>query len=146
MTKLAKLDEYFENCLFFSTNSLARNINRISETEFNRIGLSSSYAFLLMLVNEKNGLSTWEISKAMNMDSSTITRFVDKLILQGFLDKKLEWRKTSITLTKKWEKIQPDIQKAWKQVFEKYTKILWKELTQAITKNTHLSNMKFNEK
>lgn len=141
MTK--KLNEYFDCCLFFSTNSLARNINRISENEFWLIWLSSSYAFLLMLVNERGTLSTWEISKAMNMDSSTITRFIDKLILQGFLNKETEGRKTKITLTKKWEKIQTDIQKAWMRVFQKYKEVLWEELSDALTKNTSLANAKF---
>jgi DNA-binding MarR family transcriptional regulator len=79
----------------------------------------------------------------MNMDSSTITRFIDKLILQGFLNKETEGRKTKITLTKKWEKIQTDIQKAWMRVFQKYKEVLWEELSDALTKNTSLANAKF---
>lgn len=139
---MKKLQEYFDDCLFFSVNSLARSINKISEVEFTAIGLSSSYAFLLMAINEQPWVSTWEVSKAMNMDSSTITRFVEKLILQWYVIKEIEWRKTKLTLTKKWETIvKKDIYEAWCRVFKKYKKILWDELTEILTKNVNKADI-----
>lgn len=143
---MAKLSEYFENCLFFSVNSLARNINRISEQEFKSIGLNSSYAFLLMLVSENGVMSTGQIARAMNMDSSTITRFIDKLISLGYLNKKLEGRMTEISLTVKGKSIQVDIEGAWKRVYTNYKHVLGNDLTDNVTKNVAESNRRFEQK
>ena len=143
---MAKLDTYFEKCLFFSTNSLARNINRISEIEFNSIGLSSSYVFILMIVKEESDISTGKIAQTMNMDSSTITRFIEKLVFQGFIEKKSEGRSTKISLTQKGEDIQDDIHAAWKRVYEKYKSVLGDELTESLTKNTAQANTALSKK
>lgn len=140
---MAKLENYFDECLFFSANSLSRSINKISEIEFNKIWLSSSYGFVLMIISEKDKISTWEIAKVMNMDSSTITRFLDKLILLGYIEKKAIWRQTEISLTTKWKNIKSEIQKAWKRVFKKYKEVLWDELSEILTKNIAKANKTF---
>ena len=73
------IEKYLHNCLYFTANSLARRITAMAEEAFGKVGLSPSHAFLVMLVNEQPGISQKELSRALNLAPSTVTRFVDSL-------------------------------------------------------------------
>ena len=62
-----KAEKYLHNCLYFTANSLARQISRLADEEFRLTGLSPSHAFLLMLVNEKPGITQKELGLALNL-------------------------------------------------------------------------------
>lgn len=75
----------FERCLYFNTNTLARKVNRMWKDAYNEVGLSPSHAYLLRLVLAKPGLSQQTIANELNLEKSTITRFIDKMEAQGFI-------------------------------------------------------------
>ncbi|WNR43070.1 MarR family winged helix-turn-helix transcriptional regulator [Paenibacillus roseipurpureus] len=74
------LDDYFQNCMYFSSALLNRAITRMAEETFKSTGLSPTYAFLLMAVHEQPGISQKELGEALHLTPSTITRFIEKLI------------------------------------------------------------------
>lgn len=47
------------NCLYFSSNALARMMTKMADEEFKSSGVSTSYAFLLITVNENLAFSQW---------------------------------------------------------------------------------------
>ncbi len=121
-------------CLFFTANSLARDITRMGEEEFASIGMSPSYAFLLTLANDSPGISQKEISAGMNMAPSTVSRFIDALVRRGLLEKEVEGRTTYIHPTEKGGKLQESIQEVWANLYERYSKILGKDQGEELTR------------
>ncbi|MBN2134895.1 MAG: MarR family transcriptional regulator [Acidobacteria bacterium] len=131
------LKDYFENCLYFTANSLARTISRMAEEEFSRLGMSTSHAFMLMLVIEKPGISQKDLAMHLNLAQSTISRFVDSLVLKGFLQKKAEGKQVLVNPTKKGSEQLELIQKAWKQLYKRYSEVLGQEAGDEITRKTN---------
>lgn len=120
------LEDSFKNCLYFSTNSLSKVLGKIADEEFAILGLSSSFAFLLLTVLEKPGISVGEISKQLVLDQSTITRLVDKLEERKFVKRKYSGRRALISATSKSNELKPQLYQAWNSLNERYAVILGK--------------------
>ncbi len=123
-----------ECCLFFTANSLARDITRMGEEEFASIGMTPSYAFLLMLAADTPGISQKEISQEMNMAPSTVSRFIDALIRRGLLLKDVQGRTTYIHPTEKGLRLQESIQQVWGNLYDRYSNILGKRGGKELTR------------
>jgi MarR family transcriptional regulator, organic hydroperoxide resistance regulator len=123
-----------ECCLFFTANSLARNITRMGEEEFVSIGMTPSYAFLMTLAVDSPGISQKEISEKMNMAPSTVSRFIDALVKRGLLKKDGQGRMTFIHPTEKGVQINGGIQEVWKNLYERYSKVLGKKNGDELTR------------
>ena len=123
-----------ECCLFFTANSLARDITRMGEEEFARIGLTPSHAFLLMLAFESPGISQKELSQSMNMAPSTVSRFIDALVKRDLLDKVGEGRVTYIHPTPKGAEMNERISEVWSGLYDRYSKILGKKQGDELTR------------
>ncbi len=75
----------FERCLYFNTVALARDVDRLWKEAYGELSLAPSHAYLLRLVLAKPGLSPSEIGRELNLEKSTVTRFVDRLVDAGYL-------------------------------------------------------------
>ena len=115
------------NCLYFTANSLARVISRMAEEEFRKNGLSPSHAFLMMLANDLPGLTQNELAEQLNLAPSTVTRFIDTLVNKGFLTRHSEGKLSRIYPTKNGQLLKEDIDASWKNLHERYSKILGQE-------------------
>ena len=123
-----------ECCLFFTANSLARDITRMGEEEFASIGMTPSYAFLMMLAINSPGISQKEIATEMNMAPSTVSRFIDALLKRRLLEKKMEGRITYIFPTDSGNELHSNIQQVWKNLYERYSKVLGYEEGRDLTR------------
>lgn len=123
-----------ECCLFYTANSLARDITRMGEEEFASIGMTPSYAFLLMLAAHSPGISQKEISQEMNMAPSTVSRFIDALIRRGLISKDVQGRTTYIHPTEKGLQLQDQIKQVWSNLYERYSTILGKQNGEELTR------------
>ncbi len=132
-----------ECCLFFTANSLARDITRMGEEEFAGIGMTPSYAFLLTLAIESPGISQKEISEGMNLAPSTVSRFIDALIKRDLLTKTIQGRTTYIHPTEKGIQLKESIKKVWTNLYERYSKILGKKEGDALTRLCLEASRKF---
>lgn len=77
----------FENCIYFNLTTLTRKISKIWQEEFERLGLSPSHGYLLFAIAETPDTTQKALSKVMELDASTITRFVDTLVHKGLIEK-----------------------------------------------------------
>lgn len=75
----------FERCLYFNTVALARDVDRIWAEAYGELSLIPSHAYLLRLVLAKPGLSPSAIGRELNLEKSTVTRFVDRMVDAGYL-------------------------------------------------------------
>lgn len=126
-------DCILDNCLYFSVNKLSRAITRMAEDSFKKTGLSPTHAFLLMLVNNKPGISQSELAEQLHMTPSTITRFIDKLVVKGLIERKAEGKRSFIFPTKAGENTQQEIKTAWKDLYRNYSAILGEDAGKELT-------------
>jgi len=77
----------FEECVYFNLATLARKLNKIWNVEFERLGLSASHGYLLFAIVENPKATQKDLSALMELDASTITRFIDALAAQGLVKK-----------------------------------------------------------
>ena len=129
-----KKNNPLECCLFFTANSLARDITRMGEEEFAGIGMTPSYAFLLTFAIESPGISQKEICEGMNLAPSTISRFIDALVRRKLLTKDVQGRKTYIYPTQKGIDLKESIQEVWANLYLRYSRILGKENGDELTR------------
>ncbi|MBU3591568.1 MarR family transcriptional regulator [Polynucleobacter sp. 78F-HAINBA] len=69
----------FEQCLYFNTTSLARQLEREWTSAFKPFGLTPSQAFMLRVVLNKASLLQSELASEMNISRPTATRALDGL-------------------------------------------------------------------
>lgn len=88
-TKLIYNAAMFDRCLYFNTNRLAREVGKIWQQAFSQVGLAPAHAYLLRLVIKQPGMAQKDIAAELHLEKSTITRFVDKMVAQQYLTRRL---------------------------------------------------------
>jgi DNA-binding MarR family transcriptional regulator len=86
-----------------------------------------------MLVNNKPGISQSELAEQLHMMPSTITRFIDKLVMKGLIERKAEGKRSFIFPTEAGENTQQEIRESWKDLFQTYSAILGEEEGRSLT-------------
>lgn len=130
----------FEGCLYFSANSLSRHLNEIAEEAFKVTEIAPGYAYVMLYILDKPGLSQQEIAKKMNLKASTVTRFIEKLMTKGFVVKEQAGRKTCIYPTPAAENHKPFIEQALSIMYAAYTDLLGEELVEKLTNDIQQVN------
>ncbi|WP_308636947.1 MarR family winged helix-turn-helix transcriptional regulator [Paenibacillus silvisoli] len=131
------LDKYFQNCMYFSSALLNRAITKMAEDTFKATGLSPTYAFLLLAVQEKPGISQKELGEVLHLTPSTITRFIEKLLYKGLITSHAAGKLSLIELTQAGVELMPVIKQAWKELKRRYSEILGEEAGIQLTKMLH---------
>jgi len=89
----------FDECIYFNLSALTRKVTRIWEEEFGRLGLSPSHGYLLFAIAESPDASQKELGEIMELDPSTVTRFIDALVSKGLAEKPVRGKGADIRLT-----------------------------------------------
>lgn len=108
-------------------------MTKIADEEFKSTGVSTSYAFVLMIVNEKPGIQPMEISQQMMLTPSTVTRLVDKLESKKYLRREYEGKQVKVFPTEKSLVIDKKLRDSWLNLFKKYSDILGENVSIALT-------------
>lgn len=131
------IDKYFSTCLYFTANRLARLMNKMAEESFASIGLSPSYAFLIMVVEEQPGITQKELSEKLHLAPSTCTRLVDKLVTRNIVEHKHEGKQVKIYPTKKSNQMLEQIHQSWLELSRRYSAVLGQEEAKELTRQVH---------
>ncbi|MCH4889238.1 MarR family transcriptional regulator [Acidaminobacter sp. JC074] len=130
---MTDINELTNKCLYFTANRLTRLITKMAEEAFMITGLSPTYAFIVNIVNEKDGLSQKEIGSLLHLKPSTITRFLDKLEHKKLIKRKSSGKLSLVYSTKKGKSLQKDIDTAWKHLHDTYSEIIGSEEGEDLT-------------
>lgn len=135
----------FSKSLYFASNALNRRLNAVADAAFRELGLTSSYAFLLMLIHEKPGIQPTELSNKLQLTPSTITRLVEKMEYRGYLQRSSEGRATHISLTDEGINIQPRLKRAWGALQNHYSEILGERYVRVLSEMTFKASQQLDE-
>lgn len=133
-------DKLTENNIFFLTSAFARKLGNQADELFETIGLSSSHALLLHLINKNPEIQPGQLAEMLHLKPSTITRLVQKLERRGMVDKQSKGRATKIVCTNdgqntaenirgKWDKL---IQQKREELGERYVEVLSEMISNAL--------------
>ena len=117
----------FCGCLYFSTKALGRILNSFAEKEFRQVGLSPSYAFLIMAVANKPGVHPKELANELELKPSTVTRLLEKLEAGDLIHREPIGKITEVHLTAKGLTQLESIKKCWYNLYLAYTNVLGEE-------------------
>ncbi len=107
---------YYEGNLFYTVNSLHRQIAAVADAAFIDLGLTPSDAYLIMCVNEKPNIQPTEISEKIQLAPSTITRMVEKLEKRNIVKRRHEGKYSFIAPTQKGEDMYSPILQIWDDI------------------------------
>ncbi len=124
------------SCLYYTANAFSRAMTRMADEEFAVTGLAPSYAFLLMTIGHQPGIQPTGISQTMLLKPSTITRLIEKMEGRGYLYRKSIGRSTEVYLTESGERLVPNIQQAWQNLYRRYSDLLGEETSKQLTELT----------
>ena len=130
---MTKKDSKYCNCLYHSANAFSRVMTKLAESSFKSSGLAPSYAFLLMTINEQPGMQPKDISCQLQLTPSTVTRLIEKLEYQGYLERKSVGRATQVFPTEKAIALKPELKNGWQSLYKGYSKILGIDSSRALT-------------
>lgn len=85
--------------MHFTVNSFAREVGKIFDDHLKSLDIAPSYAELLMLLSERDGMQQQEIADEMNLAPSTITRFIAKLQKEKLVKKRKKTGRSDVVLT-----------------------------------------------
>lgn len=138
-------DTKYCNCLYYSSNVLARVLTKMADDAFKSVGLAPSYAFLLMTVNNRPGIQPSELSKELQLSPSTVTRLVEKMEHQGYLKRVSEGRATRVEPTDKSRELDSEIRNAWQSLSERYAEVLGERYSEVLTEMTFKATQKLGD-
>lgn len=123
----APQDNFLAPCLFFNANAFARHLVKLAEAEFKPLKLSPAHASLLLLVYESPGISPKDLSRLLQLNPSTITRFIDALVKRDMVKRDSRGKQAYIHPTIKSLGMKPRVAQAYKNLFVRYSDILGPE-------------------
>ncbi len=142
---MSPLDPRYCNCLHHSTNALSRILTKMADEEFEKAGLTSSYAFLLMSVSDEPGISPSELSEQLSLKPSTITRLIIKMEGKGLLRRFQNGKYIEVYPTKQTPSTVKVVKEAWSNLYRRYHAILGDELTQRLSNDVNETVIKLTE-
>lgn len=127
----------FAQCLYFASAALARKIEKMATDSWKSAGLSPGHAYLLLAVLEEPGIQPKALAGQLQLQPSTITRFIEKLEEKKLVVRTTEGRLTNVYPTPKARELQPKMMDCMQAFSVKYMRLLGKEestkLVQTIT-------------
>lgn len=132
---LKSSDSKYCQCLYFSSNALARKIEKLANASWEKVGLSASHAYILMLAIEQPGIQPSELVRHLLLSPSTITRLIEKLESKKLVVRTTEGKLTNVYPTPKAKAMLPDLKACLQDFYQQYTSILGKEESNRLVSN-----------
>ncbi len=89
-TNMGYTPRMFDRCLYFNTNALARRLNARWEKAFADTGLSPAHGYLVRLVLQHPGIAQNDLAPMLQLEKSTVTRFLYHLEKQAWLTRQVK--------------------------------------------------------
>jgi MarR family transcriptional regulator, organic hydroperoxide resistance regulator len=113
--------------MYFSSNALARKIEKLAQESWKPAGLSPSHAYLLILVLEMPGVQPTTLTGHLQLTPSTITRLIEKLEEQKLVTRNYKGKTTFVTPTTRAKQMQPLLLQCQEHFYNSYSTVLGKE-------------------
>jgi DNA-binding MarR family transcriptional regulator len=117
----------YNRCLYFTSNALARKVEKLALETWEKVSLSPSHAYLLMLVVEEPGIQPSGLADQLQLQPSTVTRLIEKLEEKKLLIRTAEGKTKNVYPTPKGKEIYPKLRECAMEFYSAYSALLGKE-------------------
>ncbi len=125
-------------CLYFTTNALARKVEKLALESWKPVDLSPSHAYLLLMVLEEPGTQPSCIANHLQLSPSTVTRLIEKLEERKLVIRTTEGKQTNVYPSAAAKEMLPILKKCLNHFFNNYSTILGKEESDKLITNMSL--------
>jgi len=108
----------FNQCIYFNLVTLTRKISKIWQNEFEKLGLSPSHGYLLFAIVENPDTRQKKLSELMELDASTVTRFIDTLANKGLLERSAKGKGALIFATEDGKQKYISVKKSMDKLYQ----------------------------
>ena len=133
MKKINADETVLAKCMFFVSNRLSNILRRKAEKIFQELDIGVPYVYLLILVNQYDGITQTELGEKLDIAPSTCTRFVDKLVQEGVVRKEYDWKTAHVFITDKGREKCQGIDESLLKLKREYCEILGEEKAVELT-------------
>jgi DNA-binding MarR family transcriptional regulator len=99
----------YAQCLYFTSNALARKVEKLAIESWKPAGLPPSHAYLLLMVLEEPGQQPGNIAGHLQLTPSTVTRLLEKLEEKKLIIRATEGKITNVYPTSKAKQLVPKL-------------------------------------
>jgi DNA-binding MarR family transcriptional regulator len=135
----------FAKCLYFTSNALARRTEKLAQQSWDKVGLTPSLAYLLMLVIEEPGIQPTAIAAQLQLSPSTVTRLIEKLEQKKLLVRVTEGKLTNVYPSSKGKALLPKLNECSREFYANYSKMVGKEESEKLAHNMSRIADKFHD-
>lgn len=120
-------DSKYSQCLYFTTNALARKVEKLAQQTWKKVNLSPSHAYLLMIALEEPGVTPTTLSEHLQLQPSTITRLIEKLESKKLVVRTSGGKITNVYPTPKAKELLPKMKECVHDFCISYSEFLGKD-------------------
>jgi MarR family transcriptional regulator, organic hydroperoxide resistance regulator len=113
--------------MYFSSQAMARKIEKLASEVWKKVDLSPSHAYLLMMVLDEPGIQPSALVEELLLTPSTITRLMEKLEEKKLLIRTTEGKLTNVYPTPRAKELQPRLKECLEEFYKTYSNVLGKE-------------------
>lgn len=128
-------DSRYCKCLYFTSNALARKIEKLAQQSWSKVDLSPSHAYLLMMTIDEPGVQPSVLADHLQLQPSTITRLIEKLEEKKLIVRTTEGKLTNVYPTPKGKELLPKLKECLHHFYSSYADILGKEESAKLVQN-----------
>ncbi len=120
------------HCPLGSMMLLARKMSKIFRSHFCDLEVTNSQAGLFLLLHKNGETAQSDIGKMMDLEKSTISRDLSRLVKQGYLYKAKDGKVARVGLTDKGNELAVEIEKQWKKGYNESRDLLGEKGVEAL--------------
>lgn len=135
----------FSKCLYFTSNALARKVEKLAIESWKPVDLSPSHGYLLLLVLDNPGIQPGTIADQLQLTPSTISRLIEKLEERKLVVRTTEGKITNVYPSPKAKQLIPELQACVARSQASYSESLGNHDIKDLVKNMNLISDQLSE-
>ena len=125
----------YSQCLYFSSGSLARKVEKLAQESWKPVGLAPSHGYLLMMVIDDPGIQPGVLANELQLQPSTITRLIEKLEEKKLVVRIAEGKATNVYPTSKAKQLNSKLRECVSHFYAAHATILGREECSKMVRN-----------
>lgn len=125
----------YSKCLYFTSNALARKVEKLAIESWKKVDMSPSHGYLLMLLLDEPGMQPGNIAAQLQLTPSTITRLIEKLEEKKLVVRTTEGKITNVYPSPKAKEMLPELLSCVQDFSKAYSKVLGKDESEKLIQN-----------
>lgn len=117
-------EHQFSDCPSTRLHRLTRLVDDAYRKHLQPIGISESQMSILLTLADEGPMPQSKLGKSLHLQRSTVTRNLERLVANGYLEKKGSATRPEIVLTRRGKQYVKKVRPAWEAAMDELSKIL----------------------